>query len=135
MKQRGRVSEAALNVVPLTKNRIEPPADLNKDEQNAFRALVATVAPEHFTNTDIPLVVAYVQATIHSRRASIAIEDDFCRDTLALWDRSTKMMATLATRLRLAPQSRYDAKTAHRRAARQPGMKPPWERCSGEDDE
>jgi hypothetical protein len=128
MKQRGRTSEAALSVVPLTAKRVEPPPDLSKEEMSAFRALVATVAPEHFTKTDVPLIVAYVQATQISRRAAIALDDDFVsRDTLALWDRSTKMMATLATRLRLAPQSRYDAKTAHRRAVRQPGVRPPWE--------
>src|SRR5262245_43666912 len=119
------------NVVPLDPavSRVVPPADLNKEEAEAFRKLVASVHPQHFAPQDVPLIIAYVQSMLHSRRASEALSGKFAgKDTLAMWDRSTKIMSTLATRLRLAPQSRYDAKTAHRNARKVTPGKKPWER-------
>jgi hypothetical protein len=86
----------------------------------------------------------FVAATLISRRAADALSKSpdreswsstVDRDTLALWDRSTKLMATLATRLRIAPQSRYDAKTAARRAGATVTMTPPWEPHCGQEDQ
>jgi hypothetical protein len=71
----------------------------------------------------LPLLVSYVQATLLSRQAI----KNAGKDTVALatWEKATRMQATLATRLRLAPQSRMDPKTL---ARQQPTLvRPPWE--------
>ena len=124
-------------VVPLdaSASRVLPPADLTKEEREAFVKLVGSVHPNHFQQHDVPLIVAYVQSMLHSRKSSADLSSKFAGPgTLAMWDRSTKMMATLATRLRLAPQSRFDAKTAHRNAAKTPPAGPkPWHRRSDAD--
>src|SRR5262249_23770015 len=126
----GRKS-ANVNLIPLDpqRSRVVPPDYLSKDEADDFRKLVASVAPNHFAPQDTPLIVAFVQATLHSRRASEALSSKFAgRDTLALYSYSTKIMASLATKLRLAPQSRYDAKSAQRNANKATHGPKPWER-------
>jgi len=45
---------------------------------------------------------------------------------LALWEKATRMQATLATRLRLSPQARTDPKTIGRQMPQRIGP-PPWE--------
>jgi hypothetical protein len=120
-----------INLVPLDpqRSRVVPPADLSKEEAEAFRKLVASCHPQHFAPQDVPLIVAYVQSMLHSRRASAALSGKFAgRDTLAQWSYATKMMATLATRLRLAPQSRYDHKAAQRNANKATSGPKPWDR-------
>ena len=43
---------------------------------------------------------------------------------LATWEKAVRVQATLATRLRLAPQARLDPKTVARQ--QQPHWPPPW---------
>ncbi|MGB9394444.1 MAG: hypothetical protein WCB32_06625 [Pseudolabrys sp.] len=73
-----------------------------------FTELVAACDARHFVESDLPLLVSYVQATLLSR--STARDPD----KIAIWEKATRMQATLATRLRLAPQSRTDPKTIAR---------------------
>ena len=54
------------------------------------------------------MLVSYVQATLLSR---VTARDP---KMIAVWEKATRMQATLATRLRLAPQSRTDPKTLAR---------------------
>ena len=113
-----RKSAAALSVIPITSahKRIQPPSDLSPPEANLFRTMISQVAPDHFTESDGPLIVSYVQATLLSRRASKELAAGNTK-ALAIWDRATKIQATLATRLRLAPQSRSCPKTLSRKLA------------------
>ena len=53
-----------------------------------------------------------MQATLLARRAIAKAGRD--RDALAVLEKATRMQATLATRLRLAPQARTDPKTLAR---------------------
>jgi hypothetical protein len=95
--------------------------------------LIESCAPAHFVKSDTPLLSAYVQSILLSRSAVKQIGKD--PTALALWEKSTRMLATLATRLRLAPQARTDPKTI---ARMQPnGLKRPWEigRTPWEDDD
>jgi hypothetical protein len=70
------------------------------------------------------LLVTFVQATLLSRQAVIKAASDPAM--LALWEKASRMQATLATRLRLAPQSRVDPKTL---ARQQPSAWPkPWDK-------
>jgi hypothetical protein len=59
-----------------------------------------------------PLLAAYVQSILPSRSAVKHAGKDPA--ALALWEKSTRMTATLATRLRLSPQSRLDPKSVGR---------------------
>jgi hypothetical protein len=76
---------------------------------------VGSCAPEHFVASDRPLLVSYVQATLLSRSAAAAVAEG--ATGMQVWERATRMQATLATRLRLAPQSRADPKTVARQQA------------------
>jgi len=121
MMKRGRQSAADLSVVrlhPASPRRLEPPHDLTPAEAALFRATVAASAPGHLVETDVPLLVSYVQATLTSRRAAKAIAISADRETVNVWDRATRLQAALAVKLRLAPQSRLDAKVTGRRAAK-----------------
>jgi hypothetical protein len=86
--------------------------------------LVNACAADHFVKSDMPLLISYVQSTLLSRSAIKKAATD--KAALAVWDRATKMQATLATRLRLAPQSRIDPKTVGRNAPK-PWLRRPWE--------
>jgi hypothetical protein len=111
-----RKSSAALSVVPLPplQHRIRPPTDLAPPEATAFRTLVAQCSPDHFTESDTPLLISFVQATLIGRAAATALASGQA-DALARWERATKLQATLATRLRLAPQARASPITAGRK--------------------
>jgi hypothetical protein len=79
--------------------------------------------------SDLPLLVSYVQATLLARRAATALAKDI--SMIAIWEKATRMQATLATRLRLAPQARSDPKTIARGSANHnpsayDSMEKPW---------
>ena len=116
MKQRGRVSEAAQNVFPMKANqrRITPPPDLSAAETKLFREIVAASHPEHFSPVDVHLLASYVQAILASRRCNRGMHKD--PKLVTVWERATRVQAQLATKLRLSPNSRMDAKSAGRRA-------------------
>src|SRR5262245_48509403 len=125
MKQRGRKSASSLATLCVDGEppRLNPPADLTDDERTLFVELVDVCSRRHFVASDLPLLVSYVQATLLSRQAVKNAAKD--AGALAIWEKATRMQATLATRLRLAPQSRMDPKTL---ARQQPKLvRPPWE--------
>lgn len=88
-----------------------------------FTELVDACTPDHFRVSDEPLLISFVQATLLSRQAVAKAATDSA--ALTLWEKATKMQATLATRLRLSPQTRLDPKTVARR--RPEPLKMPWE--------
>jgi hypothetical protein len=99
--------------------RLTPPEYLNNAERALFKELVASIDSRAFVPSDAPLLVSYVQATLMARKFAGNPEQ------IVVWEKSVKIQATLATRLRLAPQSRLDRKTAGRQQAfRNPD---PWE--------
>lgn len=125
MRHRGRKSAEELATPNITGEppRLDPPPSLTEDEQSLFVQITQSCSPRHFVVSDLPLLVSYLQATLLSRQAI----KDAAKDTgaLATWEKATRMQATLATRLRLAPQSRTDPKTL---ARQQPQLvRPPWE--------
>ena len=121
MRQRGRKSAdlIAMNVDGRPP-RLTVPSGLNAKESALAQELIDSAAPEHFRATDAPLLVALVQATLMSR--SLARDATKARDPakIASWEKATRTMASLATKLRLSPQSRTDPKTVGR------DIRPPW---------
>src|SRR5262249_55257008 len=129
MRQRGRKSEDYLATLVVNGDppRLDPPPSLTDPERTLFVQIVEACAPTHFVPSDLPLLVSFVQATLLSRQAVTKASSD--PGMLALWEKATRMQATLATRLRLAPQSRIDPKTL---ARQQPLPFPkPWEKHAG----
>jgi hypothetical protein len=126
MRQRGRKSADQLAVnVSGGQRRLATPKGLTAKEREAFERLVNTTSPEQFRPGDTPLLVALAQATIQAHKLG--------RDSsrIADWERATRVMMALSTKLRLTPQSRADAKTIGRM---QSGLAPwhgelrkPWE--------
>lgn len=127
MQHRGRKSAAELAALVARPNppRLEPPQSLSDPEAALFREIVDACAPKHFAPSDLPLLVSFIQATLLARQAS----QDAASDAAALkrWGEAVKIQATLATRLRLAPQSRIDARAAARSTPPGPKRRLPWE--------
>jgi hypothetical protein len=101
MRQRGRKSAEALAInVSGEPPRLTPPAGLNPKERAAFVELVNAADPRHFRRSDAPMIVALVQATIKARELG--------RDPAKTqdWERASRVMMALATKLRLTPQCR-----------------------------
>src|SRR5262245_55642439 len=126
MRHRGRKSadELATPSVNGEPPRLDPPPNLTEDERSLFGEIVKACPARQFVPSDLPLLVSFVQATLLRRHAVTTAASDAAM--LALWEKATRMQATLATRLRLAPQSRVDPKTL---ARNQPLPFPkPWEK-------
>ena len=108
MRQRGRKSAALLSFPEVDggRPRITPPASLTKAERFLFIELAAD-AP-HLVPADAPLLGAYCQAVLLSRRTG--------RDPVRVeaWERATRVMTSLATKLRLTPQARTCPKSIGR---------------------
>jgi len=115
MHQRGRNSIAS-NVVALNVDgsppRLNAPLGLSAEERRTFNELISVCDPRHFVKSDLPLLVSYVQSTLLSRWAASRMKKD--PGMAPIWEKATRMQATLATRLRLAPQARTDPKTIAR---------------------
>ena len=124
MRQRGRRSTANLSVIPIERaaerrrRLVRSPPDLTATEQEMVDEVRASCPEDHFVPSDEPLIVAYIQATPVARDA---VKD--LPASAGLWDRSVKLMACLAAKLRLCPSARTSSRTAGSRVAEhwQPG--------------
>ena len=95
-----------------------------------FREIVAACSADHFTASDMPLIVSFVQSTLMARNAIQSASSD--KDALLRWDRAVKLQAVLASKLRLCPLSRVDPKTLGRNTPR-PHYPRPWSLREGDD--
>jgi len=141
MGARGRKSAAELATITSTgiavTRRPEPPAHLGDDAAEIWRSITNSLPADWFSAGTLPLLEALCGLTVSQRNTIRALQrieredDDFERDE---WERVLKQLgevsgriATLATRMRLTPQSRYGARGADT-AARSVGDGPkPWE--------
>jgi hypothetical protein len=125
--QRGRKSQFD-NIVPLGGTgppHLTVPSGLGPDEVKLFNEIVRSCDPRHFVKSDLPLLVSYVQSTLLSRWAASKMKKD--TDMVSIWEKSTRMQATLATRLRLAPQARTDPLTIARQQASYHSVPNTWD--------
>ena len=125
MRQRGRKSATNLALIDVTgtPSRLTTPAGLTKVERSLFDFIVDASPPQHFTDSDQPLLLSYVQACLMARSsAKIPAKT-------SIWERAVRVQAMLATKLRLSPQTRLDPKTLARQYANfDPNGPTPWER-------
>jgi hypothetical protein len=125
MRQRGRKSAANLELIDVTGTppRLTTPAGLTKVERSLFDFIVDASPPHHFTDSDQPLLLSYVQACLMARSAAKI------PTKVLIWERAVRVQAMLATKLRLAPQTRLDPKTLARQYANfDPNGPTLWER-------
>ena len=119
METPGRTSSVALSIATATPwARIEPPPTLTESQAALWRAVTATKPPEWFKADCAPVLEAYVQAVENYRRTAAALDQaDSCdiqtyKILTKLSIDQSQLIATLATKLRLTPQSRYTEKAA-----------------------
>ena len=141
MGARGRKSAAELSAISCDgielHRRPDPPDHMGDDAVAIWRAVVNSLPADWFSPGTLPLLEAFCGMTISQRytlRALRRIEqnaDDFERDE---WERTLKQLgevsgriATLATRLRLTPQSRYGPRAADTAGRLPPDGPKPWE--------
>ena len=132
MKQRGRISAAALSVIDVDdqSTRPAPPASLSEPEREMFATIIAGCDANHFRQTDLPLLSRYCEAAVLAEQAALELRNGAVMDGkpspwIVIQEKCVRAMVSLSMRLRLSPQSRLDPKTLGRQ---QPysGRKP-WE--------
>ena len=140
MAARGRKSVAALSVAPVgdLAKLPEPPAYLTPEQEDIWRLVVASrggdlIAPESF-----PVLVEYCRAVTGSNQVAAQLDSfdpEWSKDDegmkrwdklLAMQDRLSRNVASLAAKLRLTPSSRVQAISAGRNANKGVKLKP-WE--------
>ena len=129
MKQRGRKGTEQTAVVRLASARrtLNAPAGMPAKAQEIFANTVASCAANHFRASDLSLLEQFcVAAHLASFYAARIGETD---GTLKAWIEATKLMVSLATKLRLAPSARSDPKTVARYEP--PPTSPPWDDVIG----
>lgn len=125
-------------VIPLHK-RPEPPSCLTPEQAETWRMVLAGRAGDIIPPEAHPVLIEYCRAV--SAADAIAEQvDDFDMKSiatdgglkrwdrlLAMQDRAAAKVASLATKLRMTPQSRMRATQAGKIGAKGDGQRKPWE--------
>jgi hypothetical protein len=141
MKHRGRKSAAELSTISgagvAIIRRPDPPAHLGADASAVRRATTNSQPADRFSPGAQPLLEALCALTVSQRytvRALMRIEEGDDEFDHPNWQNLQNQLgqisgrvATLATRLRLTPQSRYGARSADTAARNEATGPPPWE--------
>jgi|SRR5690606_17158381 len=136
--KRGRASvEDRLTVVSATAQRLEPHHSLTEQQRKLWQEIVDSLPADFFRPGDVPLLAAYCKAWSFYLLACAEIEANgvtlqdergkrFANPAQQMVVTQASAMAQLATKLRLAPSSRYTEKSA---ATRQRGAvaAKPWQ--------
>jgi hypothetical protein len=109
-----RRSRASLSVVSgkLPSSRLQAPASLSDSERILFNQLVTSCDRKHFIESDLPLLVRYVQASCLADQAAQELRNGAVVDgKVSPWrivlERCQRALGTLSLRLRLSPQARH----------------------------
>jgi hypothetical protein len=86
---------------------VEPPPDLSVAARSVWVELVSAHDSDHFHDGDATLMAQYCEAASLAQKAAKGLQDGDSAQ-LKLWERATSIMASLALRLRLGPQSRRE---------------------------
>lgn len=119
--------------------RLDPPKELTAREAEQWRSIVATKPAEWFTRDMLQILVEYCEATSVSRSIAAEIKSfdpDWLKEAegLARYDCLTRMkerqgrlLANLATKMRITQQSKYGARGAESHARTSAVAGKPWE--------
>lgn len=139
MKQRGRKSAAQLaTVTALPLRLLEAPSDLSAEEADVWAKVSATKPGEWWDAGSLPLLAQYCRATVQSdlvadlvRTVSDNLRTDpdelgRYKDLRKIQAALTAELTSLATKMRLTQQSRYNAKNSDTASRKATGRKP-WQ--------
>ncbi len=141
MGARGRKSAAELCAISCDgielHRRPEPPEHLGDNAAEIWRAISNSLPADWFSPGTLPLLEALCGLTVSQRLTLRSLQglerggDDFDRDEweclLNQLGKLSGRIATLATRLRLTPQSRYGPRAADTAGRLPPDGPKPWE--------
>lgn len=121
-----RKAASALAVVPIedgqSKVRLAPSSSAPDEVRELFAEIVRSVPAEHFKSSDRHLIEQYAQAIVLARQATteLAATGPVVQGRASAWlivlEKAHRSSVALAARLRLAPQSRADSRSAGRKA-------------------
>lgn len=144
MLQRGKKSSDALATVAEFPSRLpEPPPEFTEEHSRIWRAVVSCKPVDWFQPDTRPLLAAYCRACVEYTWVSEQIEayrNSWLAEVggLKIYDTATKIqerharvMASLATKMRLTQQSQYAPRGAARATAKAAGARP-WGMVVGE---
>ena len=119
MRQRGRQSAADLEVNGTASARasLRPPHHLTAKEAALFVEVVGNAPAGQFGATDVYLLSSFVRVTLvcdHAAKALAKATDKNRPARMKMLDQAIKMQALLASKLRLATQSRIAPRTVGR---------------------
>ena len=141
----GRKSAASLAVVsqlPASLQRPEPPEDLTEAQAAEWRAVVGRMPLGWFPRECHQVLVTYCRHVVNARHLAAMVagfdpvwltDDDGLKryDTLLrMAEREGKAVTMTATRLRLTPQSRYNAQAASTTAEKAGAEAKPWQKSA-----
>ncbi len=139
MGKRGRKSAAELGVILGIPQRPDPPRELTPEQAEEWRGIVAALPVDWFSRAIWPLLCAYCRHVCNARQIAALIEAAHNGDLtdrkalmrfnrlLAMQERQSAALASLATRMRLTNQSRYTAGKAATAAKGSRSIKELWE--------
>jgi len=116
-----RLSAQALAqpVIDCRRVRLIPGPELSPKAQRAFTGLVASVAAEHFSESDRPVLnalavalVTHCEASAHVEEHGVMLPDGKPNPAAKVALDNAKLVGTLSTTLRLTPQSRTSSDKA-----------------------
>ena len=133
----GRKSAASMTVVPAFRQRLEPHSSLTDMQKGLWAEIVDSLPADFFRPGDVPLLAAYCKAWSFYLLASAEIEsqgvtlaDDkgrrYANPASSMVVTQASAMAQMATKLRLAPSSRYTEKSAQTKTASGAVGAKPW---------
>jgi hypothetical protein len=141
MRKRGRRSAAELAVAPVTEIAPRPaaPDELTDEQAAEWEAVVSRMPGGWLTREQHPLLIQYCRHIVSARRLAqlIALAEGAEGDWDLMEDRwlrlqraqsaQTATLSSLATKMRLSPQSRYGPRAAAANAERGFEGPAPWE--------
>ena len=133
MRQRGRKSAEESNVVEIdvAALRPAPPAHLCAEDAEVWRTTVAGMKPGWFGGEVWPLLELYcactgIARTLAKEIAASGPQDPRFDKLVAMHERESALLVTLATKLRLSKQSSADSRTVKHDSG-VVGLRKPWD--------
>lgn len=136
MKQRGRKSAAALTVVNSELceaiKRPDAPYDLTDEEAEEWWAVVNRMPADWFPRETHGMLAQYCRHVVRARRVAQLVQEeeklqgfdlDRYDQLLKMQERESRIMSSLATRMRISQQATVRAESARK----PPVVKPPWQ--------